>query len=132
MTDTETTSPAESAILAARVDDHAVAGFAVAPSAMIAHPAAKPRSRETFGRQHSGGMTRDRRSMAVVNLARTGSTPTASVPDPAAVAEAQRRFAICKTCEHSRDDGFACDLYHDCCFGRFRSAVLNHCSSKKW
>lgn len=132
MTETATTKPAEPAIPAAQPDDHAAAGFAVAPSAMTAHPAANPRSRDTFARQGAGGLTRDRRLMTVVNLARAGSTPTAPSPDPAAVAEAQRRFTICKTCDHSSDGGFACDLYHDCCFGRFRSAVANHCPSKKW
>ena len=41
-------------------------------------------------------------------------------PVVAAVAEDQRRFAICKACDHARDDGFVCDLYHSCCLGKFR------------
>ena len=49
----------------------------------------------------------------------------------ATVAEAKRCFAICRTCEHSRDDGFACDLYHGC-FGKYRSDQASQCPIAKW
>jgi len=60
------------------------------------------------------------------------ASPGSAVASPATVAEAQRRFAICKTCPHSCDDGFACELYDGCCFGRFRSAAANHCPFGLW
>lgn len=86
-----------------------------------------------FARHRPGGITRDRASMSVrVAIRADGSRPAAPTPDPAAIAESQRRFAICKACDHSRDDGFTCDLYHDCCFGRFRSAPANHCPQELW
>lgn len=44
-----------------------------------------------------------------------------------ALAEIKRRFAVCKACEHSRDNGFACALHRGCCFGRWRSNLDNHC-----
>lgn len=40
---------------------------------------------------------------------------------------AKKRFEICKGCEHSRDDGFACNLHKSCCFGRYRSNPANEC-----
>jgi len=52
--------------------------------------------------------------------------------DPVAAAEAQRRFAICKACEHSRDDGFACALHTGCCFGRWRAMPDSKCPKGKW
>ena len=57
---------------------------------------------------------------------------SASLSDPAIEAEVKRRFAICKTCEHSRDDGFACNLHTGCCFGRWRSNPENHCPDGQW
>jgi len=57
---------------------------------------------------------------------------TINSPDPAIIAEVQRRFAICKVCNHASDDGFACKLYTGCCFGRFRAVSSNHCPDKRW
>jgi hypothetical protein len=50
----------------------------------------------------------------------------------ARLAEIKRRFAVCKACEHSRDDGFACALHTGCCFGRFRSDLANACPAGRW
>ncbi len=44
----------------------------------------------------------------------------------------KRRFEICKACELSQDDGFACKLYEGCCFGRWRSEPDNKCPAGKW
>ena len=57
---------------------------------------------------------------------------SAPLPDPAIEAEAKRRFAICKDCQHSCDDGFACELHTGCCFGRWRSNPENHCPAGQW
>ncbi len=46
--------------------------------------------------------------------------------------EIKRRFTICKTCQHSRDAGFACALYKGCCFGRWRSKPANRCLDNRW
>ncbi len=54
------------------------------------------------------------------------------LPDPAMEAEAKRRFSICRTCEHSCDDAFACVLHTGCCFGRWRSNPENHCPDGQW
>jgi anaerobic ribonucleoside-triphosphate reductase activating protein len=63
---------------------------------------------------------------------RTGcSHPVSQEPNPV-VAEAKRRFAICKACEHSLDDGFACRLCTCCCLGKFCVASENHCPAEKW
>ena len=54
---------------------------------------------------------------------------------PAAIvtpAEAQRRFAICSACGHSRDNGFACALHPGCCLGKFRAGRASHCPAAKW
>ncbi len=58
--------------------------------------------------------------------------PSPSSTDPAIDVEAKRRFAICKNCKHSRDDGFACDLHTGCCFGRWRSNPENNCPEGMW
>jgi len=50
----------------------------------------------------------------------------------ARLAEIKRRFAICKACEHARDDGFACALHAGCCLGRFRSDLANACPAGRW
>lgn len=103
------------------------------PAAMIADTSVRRNTKESFARQSPGCLIRDRATMAVTVATRTGDTKAATpASDPVAIAEAQRRFAICKACEHSSDDGFACDLYHDCCFGRFRSGLDNHCPQQKW
>lgn len=57
---------------------------------------------------------------------------SASLPDLAIEAEAKRRFTICMTCEHSRDDGFACEFHTGCCFGRWRSNPESHCPDGQW
>jgi hypothetical protein len=53
---------------------------------------------------------------------------------PDTVAEIKRRFTLCKACEHSRDDGFACAQLRGCCFGRRRSNPANRCRATlaKW
>ena len=69
---------------------------------------------------------------------REGAPPQPPPPDTAAqvpaahLAEIARRFAICKACEHARDDGFACTLHTGCCFGRFRSDIANACPAGRW
>lgn len=40
---------------------------------------------------------------------------------------AARRFAICKACPESTDGGFGCRLFHQCCFGRWRTNPANQC-----
>lgn len=57
---------------------------------------------------------------------------TAAEAVVARLAEIKRRFAICKACEHARDDGFACALHTGCCFGRFRSDLANACPAGRW
>jgi len=57
---------------------------------------------------------------------------TAAEAVVARLAEIKRRFAICKACEHARDDGFACVLHAGCCFGRFRSDLANACPAGRW
>jgi hypothetical protein len=52
--------------------------------------------------------------------------------DDISAEEAKRRFIICRTCEHSRDDAFACALHPGCCFGRFRTDLANDCPARKW
>jgi hypothetical protein len=56
----------------------------------------------------------------------------ASASDDEGLAEIKRRFALCKACAHSRDDGFACTLHRGCCFGRWRSNPANHCPAGRW
>lgn len=46
---------------------------------------------------------------------------------PEAIVESKRLFEICKACEHGRDNAFACNLYHGCCFGKFRSNPASQC-----
>jgi len=46
--------------------------------------------------------------------------------------EIKRRFAICKSCPHTRDNAFACALHPSCCFGKFRSNSDNRCPAGKW
>ena len=42
------------------------------------------------------------------------------------------RFAICKVCEHTRKDGFACALRSGCCFGKWRTRPESQCPAGKW
>ena len=96
-------------------------------------PEAASAAKASFARQRPGVLTRDRAGMTIrVAVRADGSRSPAPAPDPAAVAEARRRFAICRTCEHARDDGFACDLYAGCCLGKFRTIATSHCPSSKW
>ena len=104
-------------------------------------------TKENFARYLGTGQIIRRRDLSVhVAHAATGRARQASVgqaardqsrqlsahPDLATTEEAKRRFEICKTCEHSRDNGFACDLYHGCCFGKFRSNTNNRCLDGHW
>jgi hypothetical protein len=67
----------------------------------------------------------------VSTIASSDRLPAAKVP---ANPEAQRRFEICKTCEHSENDGFKCRLRAGCCFGRWRSDPASACPAvpPKW
>ena len=101
-------------------------------------------TKENFARYLGTGKIIRRRDLNVrVGHTATGRTRQASVgqtaygqtrqvADSAALAESKRRFEICKTCEHSRDNGFVCDLYHGCCFGKYRAILQNHCRAGKW
>ena len=92
-------------------------------------------TRENFGRLRPEVATVRRAELAAHAAKVAGSQATAprrQQPDPAAVAEIQRRFEICKACEHLRDDGFACALHSACCFGRFRSDLANRCPAGRW
>jgi hypothetical protein len=51
--------------------------------------------------------------------------------DPARVAEAKRRFEICKTCDRSTSF-HSCTLYQGCCFGRYRTEPQSRCPLDKW
>ena len=57
---------------------------------------------------------------------------SANSPNQASAEEAKRRFAICRACEHSRDDAFACALHPGCCFGKYRTVTANHCPQGHW
>ena len=81
-----------------------------------------------FAKPHPGVATIRRRDMNV-RVANSGKVGTAT---PAGIAEAKRRFAICQTCENSRDKAFACVLYEGCCFGRYRASPDSHCPQLKW
>ena len=97
-----------------------------------------PRVHDSFGQPRRPLKTLRRQNLAVrpirsANASRSASPDRAAqAPDPAPVAEAKRRFAICQTCEHSRDNAFACALYSGCCFGRYRSDPSNACPARKW
>lgn len=43
---------------------------------------------------------------------------------------AKKRFEICKGCDNSRDNGFACKLHKSCCFGRYRANPANKCPAE--
>jgi hypothetical protein len=45
---------------------------------------------------------------------------------------AQQRFKICKMCEHSKHDGFGCQFYKRCCFGKWRAMPSSECPQGKW
>jgi hypothetical protein len=54
------------------------------------------------------------------------------VPDAEAVDRSRSRFAICRTCADSLQDGSACRLHEGCCFGRLRTYPSFRCPSGKW
>lgn len=45
---------------------------------------------------------------------------------------ARSRFAVCKTCDKSKDNTFGCVHYVDCCFGQWRSQPESKCPEGKW
>jgi len=103
------------------------------PAKMVVGSTTGPHSKDAFARLPADFRTIDRRLLNVrVAVRADGTRSGVHTPDPAAVTEAHRRFAICKACEHSRDDGFACDLYASCCLGRFRSSLASHCPADHW
>ena len=63
--------------------------------------------------------------------AESGSTPSTG-SGQAKLTEIKSRFAICRTCEHSRDDAFAGALHSGCCFGKFRSNPASRCPAGRW
>jgi len=92
-------------------------------------------TKENFARYLGPGKIIRSRDLSVrVAHTATGHTRQLSrqTAYPAAIAESKRRFEICKSCEHSRDNGFACILYHGCCFGKFRSNTNNRCPDGHW
>ena len=92
-------------------------------------------TKENVARYLGTGQIIRRRDLSVrVAHTATGRTQQASrqTTDPEAIAETKRRFDICKTCEHSRDNAFACNLYHGCCFGKYRAKAGNPCPRGKW
>ncbi|MFW6106807.1 MAG: hypothetical protein ACOC8H_01460 [bacterium] len=102
-----------------------------------------PAASKTFGRPRPGLRTIRRRQLRLRD-ARPAIDAAATAPDPAVladpaaanaradIAEIQRRFTICKTCQHARDNAFACELFKGCCFGRFRSGLVSNCPAGKW
>ena len=42
------------------------------------------------------------------------------------------RFAICKTCNKSGEQGHVCALHKSCCFGQWRSKPESKCYEGKW
>ena len=90
-------------------------------------------TKENFARYFGPGQI-IRRSDLTVRVAHTatGRAHQASRRTTDPTAESKRRFDICKTCEHSRDDAFACALHHGCCFGKFRSKATSRCTDGKW
>ncbi|MFW6106666.1 MAG: hypothetical protein ACOC8H_00750, partial [bacterium] len=60
------------------------------------------------------------------------SRPAAHVTLSADSTALIRPLRICKACEHSRDNAFACALHRTCCFGRWRSGPANHCPANLW
>lgn len=51
---------------------------------------------------------------------------------PEVVSVASRRYAICKACTDSLQDGFGCRHYVGCCFGRRRSDPGFQCPRNLW
>ncbi len=92
-------------------------------------------TKENFARYLGTGQIIRRRNLSV-RVAHTATNRTQQVSrqttDPKVVAETKRRFDICKSCEHSRDNAFECDLHPGCCFGKFRSNPESQCPLGKW
>ena len=91
-----------------------------------------PKGAEVFGWPPSGLRIVRRREMAVRVVRTAVRRRQQPAVDPEAVAEAKRRFAVCKGCEHSLDEGFGCELYEGCCFGRWRAQIHNRCPARRW
>lgn len=51
---------------------------------------------------------------------------------PEDIAEATRRFEICKACGDTIEGGFGCRHYRGCCFGARRAELGFRCPSGKW
>ena len=48
------------------------------------------------------------------------------------VSIARARFAVCKSCSHSKDNAFGCEFHKGCCFGQWRSNPVNKCLLGLW
>lgn len=48
------------------------------------------------------------------------------------MSSAQMRYAACRACAESLDDGFSCRLVTGCCFGRKRADLSVRCPLSKW
>lgn len=44
----------------------------------------------------------------------------------------KERFAICKTCDKSKNDAFGCEFHKGCCFGQWRANPANKCALGLW
>ena len=44
----------------------------------------------------------------------------------------KQRYEICKQCEHSTQEGFGCEFYKRCCFGRWRANKESKCPEGHW
>ena len=45
---------------------------------------------------------------------------------------ATERYAVCKTCDETLDNGHGCKLHAGCCFGAWRTDAANKCPKGKW
>ena len=52
---------------------------------------------------------------------------TRAVKPQASPELATARFVACQACPHSRDEGFKCEFYTSCCFGRYRTRLESTC-----
>jgi len=48
------------------------------------------------------------------------------------VEQIKKRFIVCKQCEHSLEDGFACALYNKGKFTEYRKGINNTCPDNQW
>lgn len=51
---------------------------------------------------------------------------------PGGIELSKARFAICKTCEHTLQDGYGCTHWRGCCFGRHRFNPEAKCPKNLW